>query len=55
MPASTATARFLCRLDIPAFDNVREFGSDCLIARERDSLDVDGRVGFPLATPAGRR
>lgn len=46
--------RFDCRLAVPAFDELLEFGQDYLLALERDELDVErvveygiGRIGDP--------
>ena len=47
--------RFMCRLQTPAFDNVYEFGTDYLIALERDSLDVERVVMFRLSAPTASR
>jgi hypothetical protein len=47
--------RFVCRADLPGFDNVVDFGKDYLLAHDRDSLGVERVLQYPLATPDERR
>jgi hypothetical protein len=47
--------RFVCRADMPAFDNVVDFGSDYLLAHDRDSLGVERVLQFPISPTADRR
>jgi hypothetical protein len=44
--------RLLCRLVVPAFDNVFEIGSNYLLALDRDSLDVERVFEYPITGPA---